>query len=213
MNLNSALRKTFYLRILFTVRVEFSTYGVPGFNFCSNCGSKNIEKKIPEGDNRERIVCNDCGIIHYFNPRIVVGCIPTHEKKVLLCKRAIEPRKGYWTTPCGFMENGETLEEGAKRETLEEARARVRIIDLQTIYSLPHINQVYFIFLSELLNLDFGAGDETLDAKLVPLNEVNYEELAFTGVIHALKSYQKDLDAGQFRLHRSYLPIDTQKLH
>ncbi|EMO60542.1 NUDIX domain protein [Leptospira borgpetersenii serovar Pomona str. 200901868] len=113
--------------------------------YCGSCGSS-VVYKIPEGDNRSRYVCDNCGTIHYQNPKIVVGSIPVWENRILLCKRAIEPRKGYWTLPAGFLENRETVEEGAVRETQEEANAEIRIVGLQSIYSIPHISQIYMFF-------------------------------------------------------------------
>jgi ADP-ribose pyrophosphatase YjhB (NUDIX family) len=122
--------------------------------FCSNCGAA-VTRKIPPGDSLPRDVCDACGTIHYTNPRMIVGCVPVWEDKVLLCKRAIEPRRGLWTVPAGFMENGETLDKGAARETLEEANARVEIGALYAVYNIPHVNQVYLLFLAKLLDLDF----------------------------------------------------------
>jgi ADP-ribose pyrophosphatase YjhB (NUDIX family) len=136
--------------------------------------SPRIELRVPEGDNLPRFVCADCGTIHYQNPKIVVGCLPEWQGRVLLCKRAIEPRYGLWTLPAGFLENGETIVAGALRETLEEARARVEPGDLYTVISLPQINQVYMMFRARLLDLDFGPGDESLDVKL-------YERRTFRG--------------------------------
>ena len=121
--------------------------------FCSACGGK-VVQRVPDGDNRLRFVCEACGAIHYQNPRIIAGCVPTWKGQVLLCRRAIEPRKGFWTLPCGFLENGETVEAGAMRETLEEAEAKVDLERLYAVYSIPHINQVYMVFLAELLSED-----------------------------------------------------------
>ena len=110
--------------------------------FCSECGAA-VEKTIPEGDTRLRAVCSGCETIHYVNPKVIAGTLPIWQDQVLLCKRAIEPRKGYWTLPAGFLENGETVEVGAARETTEEANARLENMSLYTIFSLPHISQVY----------------------------------------------------------------------
>jgi ADP-ribose pyrophosphatase YjhB (NUDIX family) len=115
---------------------------------------------IPPDDNRERYICDACGSIHYQNPNIIAGCLPRWENKILLCKRAIAPQKGYWTVPAGFLENEETVEEGALRETREEANADVEIVRLLTVSSIPHINQVYMFFLANLKNLDFYPGPE-----------------------------------------------------
>ena len=121
-------------------------------NFCSNCG-QNIIKKIPEGDNRQRFVCEACGQIYYQNPKIITGCLPLYGDSVLLCRRAIAPRVGYWTLPAGFLENGEAASAGAIRETLEEANAQVKLSHLYTLFNLPHISQIYMFYIGELLDL------------------------------------------------------------
>src|SRR6185312_12742980 len=139
--------------------------------FCSACGSPRIERRIPEGDTLPRDVCADCGTIHYQNPKIVVGCLPQWERRILLCRRAIEPRYGLWTLPAGFLENGETLVAGAVRETLEEADARVDVHDLYAVISLPQINQVYMMFRARLLDLAFGPGSESLEVRLFDESE------------------------------------------
>ena len=133
--------------------------------FCSQCGAA-VSSRIPDGDTLPRYVCDSCHTIHYQNPKMVVGCIPEWEDKILLCRRAIEPRHGLWTVPAGFMENGETTDQGALRETLEEANARVEIGSLYALYNIPHINQVYILFRARLLDLDFKAGAETLEDRL-----------------------------------------------
>lgn len=148
-------------------------------NFCSNCGSDQIEFVVPVGDNRTRYVCDQCELTHYQNPKIVVGCIPFYEDKVMLCKRDIEPQKGYWNLPAGFMENGETVKEGAMREVWEEANAEVEIERLFAVFNILHVNQVYVIFKAKLKNLDFSAGDETTAVQLFKLDEVPFDELAF----------------------------------
>ena len=120
-----------------------------GLKFCSDCAHP-VEFRIPPGDALPRYVCPACGAIHYQNPKLILGCVPEHEGRLLLCKRAIEPRLGFWTFPAGFMENGETTFDGAKRETLEEANARVEIDSLYALYNIPHINQVYLLFRARL---------------------------------------------------------------
>lgn len=132
---------------------------------------------------------------------MVVGCIPEWEDKILLCRRAIEPRIGWWTLPAGFMENNETLAQAAARETLEEANARVEIGDLYTVYSLPHISQVYFLFRARLLDLDFKPGIESLDVKLMAEHEIPWEEMAFRVIHDPLKQYFKERRAGKFGFH------------
>jgi ADP-ribose pyrophosphatase YjhB (NUDIX family) len=126
--------------------------------YCSVCGSSDIVLRVPDGDTLPREVCEACGTIHYQNPKVVVGCLPEWEGRVLLCKRAIEPRRGLWTLPAGFLENGETLADGALRETREEAHAHVALDELYTVISLPMINQVYMMFRATLQDLDFGPG-------------------------------------------------------
>lgn len=167
--------------------------------FCSQCGST-VEVNIPEGDNRPRHICAACGTIHYQNPKIVVGCIPVWQKKVLLCRRAIEPRYGFWTVPAGFMENGETSQQGAARETLEEACARVDVEGLYTLFNLPHINQIYLLFRSRLLDLDYGAGAESLDVGLFEEHEIPWDEIAFPVVRETLRLFFKDREQADFPL-------------
>lgn len=128
---------------------------------------------------------------------MVVGCIPKWENKVLLCRRAIDPRRGLWTLPAGFMENAETLEQAAARETMEEANARVKIGNLYTVYNLPNINQVYFLFLAELLDLNFEPGIESLDVKLFKEEDVPWDEMAFRVISIPLKRYFKECHTGQ----------------
>jgi ADP-ribose pyrophosphatase YjhB (NUDIX family) len=169
-------------------------------NFCSNCGAR-VEYRVPPGDTLPRYVCPACGAIHYQNPKIVVGCIPEWEDRVLLCRRAIEPRYGYWTLPAGFMENGETTFQAALRETMEEACARVELGPLYTVYNLPHVNQVYLMFRARLLDLDFRPGEESLEVKLFAEPEVPWKELAFRTIHATLRDYFADRSRGEFTLH------------
>lgn len=178
-------------------------------NYCNQCGQK-VSLRIPEGDDRERFVCDACGHIFYQNPLIVVCSLPCHEDRVLLCKRSIEPRYGFWTLPGGFMENDETTHEGAIRETREEAQARIRLHDIYTLYSLPHINQVHLFFRAELLDLDFGAGHETLEVKLFTEAEVPWNEIAFTPVRETLRHYFRDCRQQHFPMHCGEIRIDPQ---
>lgn len=180
--------------------------------FCSSCGSS-VTYKIPEGDNRSRHICDNCGTIHYSNPKVVVGSIPVWENQILLCKRAIEPRKGFWTLPAGFLENRETVEEGAARETLEEANAEIRIVGLQSVYSIPHISQIYMFFLADLVDGKFSVSSESEEVKLFSVNEIPWEELAFTSVHFALKKYvdspvKNSLHMGSTR-NRNYPPKES----
>jgi ADP-ribose pyrophosphatase YjhB (NUDIX family) len=165
--------------------------------YCSNCGEKVI-KRIPEADDRPRDVCDSCNTIHYSNPRIIVGIVPTHNEKVLLCKRAIEPRKGFWTLPAGFMENGETLLDGAIRETWEEAKATVGDAELYRIFDLPHINQVYMMYRAELVDKTFGPGQESLEVELFAEQEVPWDQIAFPIVTESLKDYFNDRIVGRY---------------
>ena len=168
----------------------------PAIKYCSACGSERLEWRVPEGDTLPRFVCAACGTIHYQNPKVVVGCLPEWDGQVLLCLRAIEPRRGLWTLPAGFLENGETLSAGAVRETLEEAKARVAIGDLYTVISLPHISQVYMMFRARLLDTDFGPGSESLDVRLFDEDEIPWEDLAFRTIARTLRNYFLDRKLG-----------------
>lgn len=164
--------------------------------FCSNCGHA-VVLRIPEGDNRPRHLCDQCGTIHYVNPRNVVGTVPVWEDKVLICKRAIEPRYGFWTLPAGFMEIGETTAQGAARETLEEAGARVQIGELYSMLNVPHVHQVHLFYLATLQDPEYSAGEESLEVKLVSEEEMPWDELAFPTVIHTLRCFFADRAAGR----------------
>src|SRR5215216_5369689 len=168
--------------------------------FCSDCGSS-VTLKVPPGDTLPRHVCDACNIIHYQNPRMVVGCIPEWEDRILLCRRAIEPRYGLWTVPAGFMENGETTFQGAARETLEEANARVEVGQLYALYNIPHINQVYILFRAKLLDIDFSAGAETLETRLFTEPEIPWEQIAFATVRNTLTHYFDDRKNGDYKFH------------
>lgn len=155
---------------------------------------------MPEGDDRPRYVCHSCGAIHYQNPKVVTGCIAEWEDKVLLCKRAIEPRYGFWTLPAGFMENRETTHEGAAREALEEANARVKIHELYTLFDLPQISQVYMLFRGRLLDLNISGGDESLEVRLFGEDEIPWNDIAFSAVHETLKFYFQDRASGEFKM-------------
>jgi ADP-ribose pyrophosphatase YjhB (NUDIX family) len=165
--------------------------------YCSVCGNE-VRVGVPQGDNRPRHICDQCGTVHYHNPKVVAGCIAHWEDKVLMCRRAIEPRHGLWTVPAGFMENGETTYEGAMRETLEEANARVAVDDLYVTVNLPHINQVYMLFRGRLLDLDYSPGEESLDVRLMGEEEIPWEQMAFPTVSEALRLYFADRANGSF---------------
>jgi ADP-ribose pyrophosphatase YjhB (NUDIX family) len=168
--------------------------------FCSNCGAP-VALKVPPGDSLPRHVCDACNTIHYQNPRLVVGCIPEWEDRILLCRRGIEPRYGLWTVPAGYMENGETTLQGAARETLEEANARVEVGALFAVFNIPHISQVYMLFRARLLDAQFSAGAETLEARLFAETEVPWDEIAFATVRQTLSHYYNDRRHGEFRFH------------
>lgn len=165
--------------------------------YCSHCG-KPVKLIVPAGDNRPRYVCNHCQTIHYQNPKIVAGCLPTYEGLVLLCKRAIEPREGFWTLPAGFMELGETTTQAAQRETWEEALASVEQLQLYTVFNLPHISQVYIIFRAQLKEPSFGAGEESHEVMLLKESEIPWQQLAFPTIEKTLKHFFADRQAGIF---------------
>jgi ADP-ribose pyrophosphatase YjhB (NUDIX family) len=169
-------------------------------NFCTQCGNRVIVT-VPTGDTLPRHVCPACGTIHYQNPKMIVGTIPEWEGRILLCRRAIEPRQGLWTLPAGFMENGETTAQGAARETLEEANARVEVGELFSLYNLPHINQVYLMFRARLLDLQFAPGAESLEVALFEEKDVPWHKLAFATVEATLRAYFQDRREGHFRFH------------
>jgi ADP-ribose pyrophosphatase YjhB (NUDIX family) len=158
-------------------------------NYCTHCGSVRLEYAVPVGDIHTRIKCADCQTIHYQNPKIVAGCLVIEGNKVLLCQRDIEPRKGCWNLPAGFMENKETLKEAAMREVREEANATVTNLQLHTIYNILHVNQVYFIFLAEFDHPDFSVGEETAAVKLFDLEDIPWDNLAFESNKFVLQNY------------------------
>lgn len=171
--------------------------------FCSQCG-KTVGLRTPPDDNRDRYVCDACDYIHYQNPNIVAGCIvetgSKENRQLLLCRRAIEPRVGFWTMPAGFMENGETVAEAAARETLEEACAAVDVYMLMGVYSVPHISQVHMMFRATLRDEHFAPGVESLETALFHLEDIPWDDLAFKVTTLALKHYVEDPLATQTRI-------------
>lgn len=169
-------------------------------NFCSDCGSS-VSRRIPVGDLLSRFVCDRCQTVHYQNPKIVVGCLPEWGDRLLLCRRAIDPRTGFWTFPAGFMEQGESAEQAAARETREEAQADVKITSLYAVFSLPHISQVYMIFRGAMLSADHGPGSESLDTQLVHPDAIPWDTLAFPVIAEVLRRYVDDRVRGLFGVH------------
>ncbi len=178
--------------------------------FCSSCGST-VELKVPEGDDRQRFVCSSCELIHYSNPRVIVGCVPEYEGRVLLCKRAIEPRKNYWTLPAGFMENGETTIQGAARETWEEARARVSSLQLYRVFDVPYISQVYMFYRCQLEAGEYGVGPESLETALYRQEDIPWDEIAFPVVRETLKEFFEDIRHGQFPVRVSAIEYKPRR--
>lgn len=176
-------------------------------NYCSQCGAP-VALRIPPGDHLPRHVCDACGTIHYQNPRLVVGCVPEYEGRILLCRRAIEPRLGYWTVPAGFMENGETLQQGAARESHEEALARVEIGSLLAVVHVLHARQVHVFFRAAMRIGDHRPGPESLEVALLPPADIPWQDLAFPSTEFALRHYLEDRAAGR-ELHH-FTTIDRR---
>jgi len=168
--------------------------------FCSDCGAR-VSFRVPPGDRLARHVCDACGTIHYQNPRMVVGSLPVWGERILLCRRAIEPRLGFWTLPSGFMENGETTAQAAVRETLEEANARVELGPMYTLYNVPHVDQVHIVYRATLLDLDFSPGEESLEVALFELADIPWDDIAFRSIRHTLDRYVADRVRGSFGFH------------
>ncbi|WNW11549.1 NUDIX hydrolase [Pseudomonas sp. DTU_2021_1001937_2_SI_NGA_ILE_001] len=174
-------------------------------NFCSHCGQP-VALRIPEGDSRLRYVCDHCHTIHYQNPNIVAGCLVTVGDQVLLCRRAIEPRHGYWTLPAGFMENGETIEQAARRETVEEACASLHELQLYMLIDVPHINQVHVFYRGELAEGGFAAGVESLEVQLFDEADIPWDDLAFMTVRRTLECFFADRRKQHYPVHTQALP-------
>ena len=167
---------------------------------CRVCGAPTAYR-VPPDDNRERAICSACGEIHYENPLNVVGTVPVWGEQVLLCRRNIEPRFGFWTLPAGFMELGESTAEGAIRETVEEAGANIELQDLFTMLNVVRVGQVHFYYRARLLDLTLAPGPETIEARLFREDEIPWDELAFRTVRQTLEHYFADRRAGTFALH------------
>jgi len=173
----------------------------PPIRFCRACGTAVVYRLPDDGDTRERAVCPACGTVHYENPLNVVGTVPWLGDRVLLCKRNIEPRRGYWTLPAGFMELDETTAAGAARETDEEAGAQIEMQDLFTVINVQRVGQVHFFYRARLLSDVFDPGHETMEARLFTEAEIPWDEVAFHTVRDTLKHFFADRRAGVFTLH------------
>ena len=176
-------------------------------NYCTQCGAS-VTQQIPAGDNLHRAVCSRCAHIHYDNPRLIIGCVAEWQGRLLLCRRAIEPRLGYWTLPAGFMENGETTAEAACRETREEAGAIIQIDAPFAMISIAHINQVHLFYRGRMLNSDFCAGEESLEVALFEPHEIPWAQLSFRSVKLCIERYLDDKTRGCFAFHEHELQPD-----
>jgi ADP-ribose pyrophosphatase YjhB (NUDIX family) len=168
--------------------------------FCASCGSA-VVRRTPPGDTVPRWVCDECGEVHYQNPKLVVGTVPEHDGRILLCRRAIEPRYGYWTLPAGFMENDETLGQAALRETLEEAGAVVELGAPFSMISVPRVNQVHVFYLARLGVLEFKPGEESLEVALFDEAAIPWKDIAFRTVATTLRLWFADRARGAFSFH------------
>lgn len=174
--------------------------------FCSACGNT-VEFRIPEGDHAPRHVCPRCGTVHYENPKIIVGCIPEWEDRILICRRNIEPRLGLWTFPAGFLELGETSGEGAARETREESQAEVEIGELFVVINVPYVSQVYMVHRGRMKTPHHGPTPESSETKLVREDEIPWEQIAFPTIYHSLRFFYADRKAGVQGFHSMDLSV------
>jgi ADP-ribose pyrophosphatase YjhB (NUDIX family) len=172
----------------------------PRIRHCRECGST-VVYRVPADDNRERAVCPACATIHYQNPLNVVGTVPVFGDRVLLCKRAIEPRHGFWTLPAGFMEMGETTAEGALRETIEEAGAEVEMQGLYTVLNVVRVGQIHLFYRARMLSERLDPGTETLEARLFDEAEIPWDQIAFRTVRQTLQYFFADRQRGVFEIH------------
>jgi ADP-ribose pyrophosphatase YjhB (NUDIX family) len=169
-------------------------------NFCSDCGQP-VQHLVPPGDLRERAVCTACGAVHYENPKVVVGCVPEWEGKILLCRRAIEPRLGFWTTPAGFLEIGETLSAAAARETREEALADVQVGSLLAVVEVLHSAQIHVMFRARMRTPAFAAGTESQEVMLCEEGQIPWPDIAFQSISFSLRRYLEDRRLGREPVH------------
>ena len=172
--------------------------------FCSQCAGS-VTQRIPSGDNRQRYICNDCNFVHYQNPNVVVGTIPLYvdeqgEVKILLCRRNIEPRHGFWTLPAGFLENDETSSEGAQRETIEESCANIDNLSIYRVFNVAHANQIHMFFRADMMDASFSTTSESSDVRLFGFDDIPWGELAFPTVHKALVDFVADHSGGDFAI-------------
>jgi ADP-ribose pyrophosphatase YjhB (NUDIX family) len=170
-------------------------------NFCSQCGSGALRFEIPSGDHLPRYICSVCDRIHYQNPKVIVGCVPVWEDRVLIARRGIEPRLGLWNLPAGFLECDETVETGAAREVYEETGAKVKMRRLHTVFNLPHEQQVYLLFLADLIEPVWKLTPESTEIALFSESEVPWEHMAFSSSSFAIERYFSDLKTGNESVH------------
>jgi len=168
--------------------------------YCASCGGR-IEYRIPDGDDRERAVCLECGTIHYVNPRVVVGCVAEWQGRVLMARRSIEPRAGFWTLPAGFLEMGETTENAGARETWEEACAEVRMGPLFACVDVTHIGQIHMFYRAEMVDGEHAPGPESVETQLMREDDIPWSQLAFPTVYYTLERYFADRRDGRFGMH------------
>jgi ADP-ribose pyrophosphatase YjhB (NUDIX family) len=164
---------------------------VKSTKFCTQCGHP-ITRQIPQNDDHVRAVCSSCGHVHYENPKMVVGTIPVFQDRILMCKRNIDPRKGCWTLPAGYLENEESVQQGAVRETLEETRAQVQILSPYRMFNILFVDQIYMMFIAELLSQDFGPTTESTDVRLFSQSNIPWDEIAFDVIRQTLEDYFTD---------------------
>ena len=175
------------------------------FRHCKACGA-HVTYRVPADDTRERAVCDACGLIHYENPLSVVATLPVWEDRVLLCRRAIEPRRGLWTLPGGFMELGESTAQAAVRETMEEAGARVELQGLYVLLDVVRVGQVHFFYRARLLDTDFAPGEESLEVRLFAEQEIPWEQIAFRTTRRTLEHWLEDRKLGAYPTHVGEIP-------
>ncbi|HEU0196587.1 MAG TPA: NUDIX hydrolase [Nevskiaceae bacterium] len=168
--------------------------------FCSQCGHP-MQRRIPDGDHFEREVCDHCGYIQYYNPKVIVGCIPVWQQRIVMCRRSIEPRLGYWTFPAGFMELHETAAEGAAREAAEESGVPVTVDDLLAVIDLPHVGQIYMLYRGRAQSAAVHPTDETSEVRLMTEAEIPWDRIAFPTISHGLKFFFADRAAGHYSIH------------